>query len=95
MKKRKSPKLVVDNKLPDEETDKLTYPEFKVLATQLIDFHKRYPEIDALTKRARDNKDEAMGMAVFELWLRYDLWREVFAEQKREKLHVVKRKRDP
>jgi hypothetical protein len=95
MKKRKPPKLVVDNKLPDEETSKLTYEEFRVIAEQLIDFHKRYPEVEVLSKRARDNKDEAMGMAVFELSLRYDLWREVFAEKKRSKLRVVKKKREP
>jgi hypothetical protein len=28
MKKRKPPKLVVDNKLPDEPTEKFTYEEF-------------------------------------------------------------------
>jgi hypothetical protein len=50
MKKRKRPKLVVDNKLPDEETDKFTYEEFKVIAEQLLDLHARYPEIDALTR---------------------------------------------
>jgi hypothetical protein len=95
MKKRKPPKLVVDNKLPDEPSGKLTYEEFRVLAEQLLDLHKRYPEIDALTKRARDNKDEPMGMALFELSFRYDLWRDVMAEEKRSKLRVVKRKRDP
>jgi hypothetical protein len=95
MKKRKRPKLVVDNKLPDEETDEFTYEEFKVYAEQLLDFHNRYPEIDALAKRARDNKDEAMGMAVFELQFRYDVWRDILAEKKRAKLRVVKKKRDP
>ena len=95
MKKRKRPKLVVDNKLPDEETDKFTYEEFKVIAEQLLDLHARYPEIDAMTRRARDNNDEPMGMVLFELWLRYDFWRDVFAEEKRRKLRVVKRKRDP
>jgi hypothetical protein len=95
MKKRKRPKLVVDNKLPDEETDEFTYEEFKVYAEQLLDFHKRYPEIDALAKRARDNKDEAMGMAVFELQFRYDVWRDILAEKKRAKLRVVQKTRDP
>jgi hypothetical protein len=95
MKKRKPPKLVVDNKLPDEPSEQFTYEEFKVLAEQIIDLHKRYPEIDTLTKRARDNKDEPMGMALFELSFRYDLWRDVFAEEKRRKLRVVKKKRDP
>jgi hypothetical protein len=95
MKKRKRPKLVVDNKLPEEsDPEVFTYEEFKVIAENLLDMHARYPEIDVLTKRARDNKDEAMGMALFELSLRCDLWREVFAEKKRSKLRVVKRKRD-
>ena len=62
MKKRKSPKLVVDNKLPAEPSEEFTYEEFKVIAEQLLEVHTRYPEIDALTKRARDNKDYAMVM---------------------------------
>ena len=95
MKKRKRPKLIVDNKLPAEPSEKFTYQEFKVIAEQLIDLHARYPEIDALKRRARDNKDEAMGMALFELSFRYDLWRDVYAEEKRSKLRVVKKKRDP
>jgi hypothetical protein len=89
---KKKPKLIVDNKLPAESSEEFTYEEFKVYAEQLIDFHKRYPEIDALTRRARDNKDEPMGMVLFELWLRYDYWRDVFAEIERNKLRVVKKK---
>jgi hypothetical protein len=54
MKKRKPPKLIVDNKLPDDSTEEFTYEEFKVIAEHLLDVHARYPEIDALTKRARD-----------------------------------------
>jgi hypothetical protein len=95
MKKRKPLKLVVDNKLPAEPSEKFTYEEFKVIAEQLLDLHKRYPEIDALKRRARDNKDEAMEMALFELSFRYDLWRDVYAEEERSKLRVVKKKRDP
>jgi hypothetical protein len=95
MKKRKPPKLVVDNKLPDDSSEEFTYEEFKVYAEQIMDFHKRYPEIDALAKRARDNKDEAMGLAVFELQFRYDVWRDILAEKERQKLCVVKRKREP
>jgi hypothetical protein len=34
-----------------------------------------------------------MGMAVFELQFRYDVWRDILAERKRNKLHVVKKKR--
>jgi hypothetical protein len=92
--KKKPPKLVVDNKLPDEPSEEFTYEEFKVIAEQLLDLHARYPEIDALTKRARENKDEAMMMAVFELTWRYDDWRDYLAEKERRKLRVVKRKRD-
>jgi hypothetical protein len=95
MKKRKRPKLVVDNKLPDEPTEEFTYEEFKVIAEQLLDLHARYPEIDVLTRRARENKDEAMGMTLLELSLRYDMWREVIAEEERSKLRVVKKKREP
>jgi hypothetical protein len=76
MKKRKRPKLVVDNKLPDESTDEFTYEEFKVLAEQLLDLHARYPEIDALMKRARENKDYAMVMACWGITCEYDFYRE-------------------
>jgi hypothetical protein len=93
--KKKTPKLVVDNKLPDEPSGEFTYEEFKVIAEQLLDLHTRYPEIDMLTKRARDNKDEAMTMAVFELTWRYDDWRNYLAEKKRRKLRVVKKRREP
>jgi hypothetical protein len=95
MKKGKPPKLVVDNKLPDDSSEEFTYEEFKVIAEQLLDLHNRYPEIDALAKRARENKDEAMMMAVFELTWRYDDWRDYLAEKERQKLRVVKKKRDP
>jgi hypothetical protein len=94
VKKRKRPKLVIDNKLPDEPTEEFTYEEFKVIADQLLETHERYPEIDALTRRARDNKDMAMIMTAFELTCRYDEWRDYLAEKKRNKLRVVK-KRDP
>jgi hypothetical protein len=79
MKKPKPPKLVVDNKLPTEPTEEFTYEEFKVYAEQIIDVHKRYPEIDALSRRARDNHDEAMLMAAFELTVRYEDWRDYLA----------------
>ena len=95
MKKRKRPKLIVDNKLPAESSEKFTYEEFKVIAEQLLDLHARYPEIDTMTRRARDSKDDAMGMALLELSLRYDMWREVIAEEKRSKLRMVKKKHDP
>jgi hypothetical protein len=95
MKKRKRPKLVVDNKLPDEPTEEFTYEEFKVIAERLIDLHKRYPEIDALTRRARDNKDEAMAIATMKLIVDYDDLCDFVAERKRRKLRVVKKKRDP
>jgi hypothetical protein len=95
MKKRKRPKLIVDNKLPAEPSEKFTYEEFKVIAEQLLDLHARYPEIDALVKRARDNKDDAMLMAAWEITSLYELWRDVLAEKKRKKLRVVKEKRDP
>jgi hypothetical protein len=91
MKKRKRPKLVVDNKLPDESSEKFTYEEFKVIAEQLLDMHARYPEIDALMKRARDNKDMAMTMTVLELSVRYEFWRDVHADGERQKLRAVKR----
>jgi hypothetical protein len=95
MKKRKPPKLVVDNKLPDEPTEEFTYEEFKVIAEQLLDLHARYPEIDALRDRARDNKDEAMSLAVLKLVADYSDLREFLAEREREKLRVVKKKREP
>jgi hypothetical protein len=57
MKKRKRPKLVVDNKLPRGLGEVFTYEEFKVIAEQLIDTHARYPEIDALTRRAVAHAD--------------------------------------
>jgi hypothetical protein len=47
------------------------------------------------SRRARENKDEAMGMTLLELSLRYDMWREVIAEEKRSKLRMVKKKHDP
>jgi hypothetical protein len=74
MKKRKPPKLVVDNELPDDDED-----GWKVICEQIIDVHKRYPEIDALSRRARDNHDEAMLMAAFELTVRYEDWRDYLA----------------
>jgi hypothetical protein len=93
MKGSKRPKLVVDNKLPDDaSSDEFTYEEFKVIAEQLLDLHARYPEIDALAKRARDNNDMAMIMTLLELNIRYEFWRDVHAEGKREKLRVVKKK---
>jgi hypothetical protein len=94
MRKRKPPKLVVDNKLPAEPTKGFTYPEFKVIAEQLLDMHCRYPEIDTMAARARDSNDQAMSMVLFELLFRYDFWRDVLAEEERKKLRVVKRKRD-
>jgi hypothetical protein len=36
LKKRKRPKLVVDNKLPAEPSEEFTYEEFKVIAEQLL-----------------------------------------------------------
>jgi hypothetical protein len=95
MKKPKRPKLVVDNKLPDEPSEEFTYEEFKVIAEGLLDLHTRYREIDALRDRAQDNKDEAMIMAVLELTCRYDDWRDYLAEKARQKLRVVKKRRDP
>jgi hypothetical protein len=95
MKKRKRPKLVVDNKLPDEGSEKFTYEEFKVIAEYLLEVHARYPEIDVLTKRARDNKDDAMVMACWGITGLYDFYRDLIAKRERAKLHVVKKKRDP
>jgi hypothetical protein len=95
MKKRKPPKLVVDNKLPDEPTEEFTYEEFKVYADQLLDLHTRYPEIDALTTRARDYDDMAMFIALTRLVIDYDDLRDFVAERKRQKLRVLKKKRDP
>jgi hypothetical protein len=94
LKKRKPPKLVVDNKLPVEPSEEFTYEEFKVIAEQLIDVHKRYPEIDARTNRARKNNDKAMLIATLQLVADYDYWRNAVAEHERGKLRVVKRKRD-
>jgi hypothetical protein len=90
MKKRKPPKLVVDNELPDDDED-----GWKVICEQVADVHNRYPEIDTLLKRARETDDRAMWMAVVDLVSRYGMWRDIIAEVKREKLRVVKRKRDP
>jgi hypothetical protein len=95
MKKRKPPKLVVDNKLPDDSSEEFTYEEFKVIAEQLLDMHERYPEIDALMKRARENKDDAMVMACWGITCEYDFYRDLLAAREREKLRVVKKKRDP
>jgi hypothetical protein len=94
MKKPGPPTLVVDNKLPTEPSEEFTYEEFKVIAEDLLDVQARYPEIDALLQRARDNDDYAMFLAVTGLCVHYDYWRGVVAEREREKLHVVK-KRDP
>jgi hypothetical protein len=90
MKKRKPPKLVVDNKLSDDDED-----GWKVICEQVCDVHNRYPEIDAMLKRARETDDRAMWMAVVDLVSRYGMWRDIIAEVKREKLRVVKRKREP
>jgi hypothetical protein len=95
MKKRKLPKLVVDNKLPDGGSEEFTYEEFKVIAEQLLEVHTRYPEIDALMKRARENKDYAMVMACWGITGEYDFYRDLLAARERKKLRVVKRKRDP
>jgi hypothetical protein len=96
MKKRKPPKLVVDNKLPAEpDPEVFTYEEFQVIANKIINIRKRYPEIDALTDRAHKNKDMAMQMALYSLEFQYDQWRDIIAEDKRNKLKVVKRKREP
>jgi hypothetical protein len=95
MKKPKRPKLVVDNRLPDEPSEEFTHEEFKVYADQLLDLHARYPEIDALTRRARDNDDMAMFVALGRLVTDYEDLRDFIAERKRQKLRVVKRKRDP
>jgi hypothetical protein len=88
MKKPKRPKLVVDNKLPDEPTEEFTYEEFKVIADQLIELHKRYPELDALSKRARELGDDAMGMVCLDLFVRYGMFRDWIAEKKRRKLKL-------
>jgi hypothetical protein len=81
------PKLVVDNKLLDEDED------FETIAEQILDLHKRYPEIDALLKRARDNNDMAMFMAATTMIGDYGYWRDVVAEVKRRKLRVVRRRK--
>jgi hypothetical protein len=94
MKKPKHPKLVVDNKLPDESSEELTFEEFKMIANKIMDVRKHYPKIDALSMRAHKNKDLAMSMALMSLEYQYDYWRDVITERKREKLRVVKRKRD-
>jgi hypothetical protein len=94
--KKKTPKLVVDNKLPDTDLEEqFSYEEFKLIAEQMLDIHGRYPEIDALIDRARKNKDFAMLMTGIEIGCRYGEWRDHLAEQEREKLRVVKKKRDP
>jgi hypothetical protein len=95
VKKRKRPKLVVDNKLPAEPSEEFTYEEFKVIAEQLLEVHARYPEIDALTKRARDNKDYAMVLAGWGITGQYEFYRDLLAEKERAKLRVVKKKREP
>jgi hypothetical protein len=42
--KKKTPKLVVDNKLPDADAEEFTHEEFKVIAEHLLEVHARYPE---------------------------------------------------
>jgi hypothetical protein len=94
MKKRKPPRLVVDNKLPDEPSEEFTHEEFKVYAEQIIDLHKRYPELDEIVRRAHKTKDTAMSMALLDLNMQYAFWRDIVAEDNRNELQVVKRKRD-
>lgn len=95
MKKLKHPKLVVDNKLSDEPSEGFSYPEFKVYAEQVIDMHKRYPELTQIAYRAFKSGDIAMSLALLDLNTDYSFWRDVVAEDNRNELKVVKRKRDP
>jgi hypothetical protein len=92
MKKRKPPKLVVDNKLPDADAEEFSEEEIAAVLEQIEDLHDRYPEIDALIKRARETNDKAMWCACVEMVTRYGMWRDFIAEKEREKLQVVKRK---
>jgi hypothetical protein len=92
MKKQKPPALVVDNKLPAEPTEEITDEEIHVVMVQIADVHNRYPEIDALMKRARETDDRAMWCACVEMVARYSIWRDVITEKQREKLRMVKKK---
>jgi hypothetical protein len=89
MKKRKRPKLVVNNKIPMELSEDFAYEEIMAIADK-IDIYKRYPEINALHKRAHDCKDMAMQMALVSLEIHYAYWRDIIAEDKRNELAVVK-----
>jgi hypothetical protein len=95
MKKRKPLKLVVDNKPPDAGVEEFTDEEAKIILEQVEDLHNRYPEIDALVRRARETDDKAMWCMVIEMVSRYFMWRDLIAEKEREKLRVVRKKRDP
>jgi hypothetical protein len=64
MKKRKPPKLVVDNKLSDDDED-----GWKVICEQVCDVHNRYPEIDAMLKRARETDDRERCGWLLSIWL--------------------------
>jgi hypothetical protein len=89
MKKRKQPKLVVNNRLSDNDEI-----DWTMICKQVADLHNRYPEIDALQRRARENGDRAMWFAIVDLISRYGMWRDFIAEHEREKLRMVKRKCD-
>jgi hypothetical protein len=96
LKKRKPPQLVVDNKFPDPDDDTgLSKEEVRLIMEQVTDVHNRYPEIDALIRRARETDDRAMWCACVEMVVHYSMWRDLIAEKQREKLRVVKKKRDP
>lgn len=87
----KKPKLVVNNKR--SRSGRLSYREFKPIAEQLLDVHRRYPEITALKLHARANGDTAMLYASSLLFLNYCDGRDFMADHERQKLKVVKKKR--
>lgn len=86
MKKRK-PKLAVDNSFV--EGDELSYEEFKFYAEKILDLRQRYPELVALSKRARDNDDIAMTLTLAALDAAYEYWRDIIAAKQRAKLKAT------
>ena len=67
-------------------SEKFTYEEFKRHADNLLDFYKRYPELESLSKRVFKEQDMAMSIALMMLWESYEDIVESLAAAKRKPL---------
>jgi hypothetical protein len=93
-KKSKAPKLVVDN-APHDPTDESDFPyeEFLPIANRVIEFHRRFPELDSLCQRSLVDRDMALSLALLSFQETYWDYKDFEAEQRRKKLKLARQRK--